>query len=366
MKKLISPLVLATMFSTAALGAPFLAVGDGAELFLTGKIGVRADDNIFLSKVATSDTIFDIVPGAEITFGKDAQLKGAFSVADAISRYSSNSRLNTNLFSTFLKANYDDGKMKMGFNGGYDEQNQNTVDNRGLTRRNVSTVGGNGESEISQLTSVGAAVNYSHTEYKRTGYGTLDDVTIPVNLYYKMSPKTDASFGYQYRDFKTTIGRDSVDNFLNVGARGEFSPLLTGTVRVGYLTRKIDKGGNVNMLGVDGQLNYEITPKSTLQFTASNAPDTSPQGLQQKNLAFGASASIAIDEQWSVNAGANYRAIDYGTRTDHYTEETLGAAYVVNAYVKVVGAYAHRNNSSQLTGSQFTNNVFSLAVSGRY
>jgi hypothetical protein len=366
MKKSFYPVVLAAMFSTAAFGAPFLAVGDGAELFLTGSVGVRSDDNIFLAKIATSDTIYEFIPGAEITFGKDAQFKGALTLADAISRYSSNSKLNTNLFSADLWTKFDDGKTKAGFNAGYDEQNQNTVDNRGLTRRDVASIGANGESEISQVTSVGGGLAYVHTEYKRTGYGTLNDYTLPINLYYKVSPKTDASFGYQYRDFNTTVGKDSTDNFFNVGARGEFSPLLTGQFRIGYLDRKIRNGSSVNMLGLDGMLSYAITPKSTLQFTASNSPDTSPQGLQQKNLALGASVSIVLDEQFSINGGVNYRAIDYGTRTDDYSEETIGGTYLVNAYVRVVGSYVHRNNSSQLTASQFTNNVFSLAISGRY
>ena len=48
--------------------APFLAIGDGAELFATGTLGVRADDNIFLSGKATSDTIFDVNPGLTLDF----------------------------------------------------------------------------------------------------------------------------------------------------------------------------------------------------------------------------------------------------------------------------------------------------------
>jgi len=352
--------------SSAVYAAPFLAIGDGAELFATGTVGVRADDNIFLSNNATSDTIFDIAPGAEITFGKDGQLKGSLTLVDTFSSYSSHSNLNTNLFSGDFRTGYDDGKLKLGFNTGYHELNQNTVDNRGLTRRDVSTIAGNGESEISEITSVAGGVTFTHTRYKRASYGNSDDTTVPLNFYYKMTPKLDVSGGYQYRDYKTTVGRDSTDNYFNVGARGEFTPMLTGQFRVGYLDRKISGANSFNMLGLDGMLSYALTPKSTLQLTASNSPDTSPQGAQQKNLSFGAALNVSLDDQWSVNGGVSYRGIDYGTRTDDYTEGTLGVAYIVNAYVRVVGGYVYRKNSSVLAAGSFTNNVFSLSGNLRY
>ena len=68
MKNLARIALVSAALGTAAQAAPFLAIGDGAELFVTGTLAVRADDNIFLSNKATSDTIFDINPGVEITF----------------------------------------------------------------------------------------------------------------------------------------------------------------------------------------------------------------------------------------------------------------------------------------------------------
>lgn len=351
---------------SAATAAPFLAVGDGAELFVTGTVGIRADDNIFLSNNATSDTIFDIKPGAEITFGKDAQLKGALTLVDAFSNYADNSSLNTNLFSGDFNAAYSDGKLKLGFNTGYHEMNQNTVDNRGLTRRDVFTIGGNGEVEISEITSVAAGVTATHSNYKRTGYADSDDYVVPINFYYKWTPKLDLSAGYQYRNYQPTIGQESTDHFFNVGARGEFTPMLTGEVQVGVTTRKLALSGDETMFGLSAKLNYALTPKTALQLNASNAPDTSPQGAQQKNFSLGGVVSSSISDQWSLRAGLSYRGIDYGTRTDDYVEGELGATYIVNAYVNVIGTYNYRNNSSVLASGEFTNNVFSIAANLRY
>ena len=63
MKKYTRLIIALAALSSVVQAAPFLAIGDGAELFATGTLSVRADDNIFLSSKTTSDTIFDINPG---------------------------------------------------------------------------------------------------------------------------------------------------------------------------------------------------------------------------------------------------------------------------------------------------------------
>ena len=47
-------------------------------------------------------------------------------------------------------------------------------------------------------------------------------------------------------------------------------------------------------------------------------------------------------------------------------EGQLGASYSRNTDVNFTGAYVYRNNSSVLSGSEFTNNVFSVSANLRY
>jgi hypothetical protein len=366
MKNLARIALVSAALGTAANAAPFLAIGDGAELFVTGTLGVRADDNIYNTDNAISDTIFDINPGVEITFGKDAALKGSLTLVDSFANYSDNSNLNTNLFSGDLNAAYDDAKLKLKFNLGYHEQNQNAPDIRGLTRRDQFVTGANAEVEISQITSVSAGVSFDHTNYKRTSYADTDTLTVPLNFYYKWTPKIDLSVGYRFRDYETTIGRDSTDHYFSVGARGEFTPLLTGQISVGYNERDLAGGGSETLPGLEASLTYALTPKTSITVGASNDYGTAPQGAQQKNFSLNGGITTDISSEWKLNAGLSYRAIDYYTRTDDYVEGNVGATYVINTYVKITGAYVYRSNSSDLKGSEFTNNVFSISASLRY
>lgn len=383
MNKTIRYLLITASIAAVAEAAPFLAVGDGAELFATGVAGVRADDNILLGSGQAgspkeSDVIFDLTPGLEFDFGKNAQAQGSITAADAFSLYTDHSKYNTNLASGDFVTKYDDGKTKLGANAGYHELNQNTVDVRGLIRRDVTNAGANGEVKLSEITGIGAGLQYDHENYHPTNYVDSDTFTAPINFYYSWTPKVDLSLGYQYRSYQAKSGSalDSTDNFYNVGARGEFSPKLTGKVAFGITQRRFSGASTVpgtkSLLGVDASLAYELTPKTTIQFGASNDFGTSPQGQQQKNLTLNAMATIRVNEEWSVNGGLSYRGIQYypltsgASRTDDYYEGTLGASYIVNANLRIVGAYVYRTFHSQIAASEFDNNVFSIAANLRY
>jgi polysaccharide biosynthesis protein VpsM len=366
MKYLFRIALVSASLATASHAAPFLAVGDGAELFLTGALAVRVDDNVFLDQSDLDDVIFDITPGLDFTFGKGAQLQGSLAVGVAFANYTDNSKLNTTLFNSSFVSRFDDGKLKLGFNLGYNELNQNAPDIRGLTRRDVFATGGNAEVEISAKSSIGAGVAFNHENYKRASYGDSDSLTVPLNFYYELTPKVDLSLGYRIKDYEVDLGSNSTDHFFSVGARGEFSPKLTGTVAVGVNTRDLSPGGSESLLGLDVSLAYELTPKTSLQAGATNDFGTTPQGQQQKNFSLNAAVMTKLTEEWSLNGGLSYRATNYGTRTDDYWEGNIGGAYIVNASLRMVGTYVHRKYISNISSSEFSNNVFSVAANFRY
>ncbi|MEO6245387.1 MAG: outer membrane beta-barrel protein [Opitutaceae bacterium] len=354
--------------------APFLVIGDGAELFVTGNLGVRADDNIYLARDATSDLIFDLEPGAELAFGKNAQFKGKLALAEAFTSYSDNSALNTNLCAGDFVSRFDDGKLRLGYDLSFRELNQNSFYARpslaglapGLVRRDNFATTASAEAEFSQKTAMAVSVGFTRDNYKQTGYADADNLTVPIDFFYKWTPKTDVSIGYRYRDTQVQIGQDSTEHFFNVGARGEFSPKLIGRFAVGLNRRTLGNGSEANQLGLEAKFAYELTPKTGLEFGASNDFGTSPQGQQLKNKTVNAQITTRFTPEWSVDCRLSWRAIDYGPRTDDYWEGQLGTVFVVSTNVRLVGAYYYRNYSSDVRLNEFRNNVFSVAANFRY
>jgi hypothetical protein len=314
----------------------------------------------------------------ELTFGKNAQLKGSLTLVHEFSNYTDHSNLNTNLFSGRFSSQFDDGKLKLGFNTSFSEINQNTGTSSatgaivtGLIRRDAFAAGSDAEVEISPITKIGGGINFAHDNYKRTGFTDSDVLTVPLNVYYRWTEKTELSFGYRYRDTQLdSAGVDSQDHYVNLGSRGNFTAKLSGKFSIGLNNRSLNGGKDFNQLGFDSSLSYELTPKSKLDFGLSKDYGNSPQGQQQKNLSFNASVTSELSKEWSANAGVTYRAINYfqstPSRTDDFYEFQLGGTYIINENAKIIGGYKFANYTSVLAGSDFKANVFNLAVSLRY
>ncbi len=370
MKKSISILALSLAAATVAFPAPFLAVGDGAELFLTGTLGVRSDNNLFLTNTGeVDDVIIDINPGFELTFGKGSLTQGSVSFTESFARYSQNSGLDTELASLKFNTNYDDGKSKFTTNASYDELNQNTVDVRGnnLARRDVTALGLDAELSASAKSKVGVGVSYENIDYKRAGNRDSTIVAIPVNYYYAVSEKVDLSLGYRYRSTEVAVTPDSKDHTFSVGARGEFSPKTTGSVSVGVGNRSFTgTRGDEDILNLDAGLDIALTAKSSLNLTASNDFGVSGSGEEQKNFSLGAILRGNVSDQLSLNGGVNFRQIDFYTREDSFSELKLGFDYIVSTIVTVQGGLTYQSNDSGSAGGDFKSSVFSLAAKFRY
>jgi len=333
---------------------------------------VQADDNIYLGSSAKSDTIYSFTPGLDLVFGKGSATTGDIYFNEEIRRFSSHTKQDTELASMGAKANYSNGLTKANFNASYAEIAQNQVGatlSSDIARRNVTNLGANTEFSVSQKTKFSVGLTYVKTDYVPTAFTSSDIVSVPLDLYYEANPKLDWSLGYGYRSSKLSgSADDNQDNFFNLGARGEFTPKLSGQVRVGLTQRSFDRAGNQTLFGMQGNLTYQFSEKTSFQLNASNDFANAGTGDSTKNFSLGANASSKLTEEWSVNAGLNWRSIEYPARTDDYVEGTIGATYVYNNNLNFSATYTYRNNSSNKAsaGSEFTNNVFALGASVRY
>jgi hypothetical protein len=363
--------ILSALTCLIAKAAPFMAVGDNAELFVTAAASIQADNNIYLdSNNEKSDTIFSFTPGFDLVFGKGSATTGNLYYREEIRRYSSANAQDTQLANVGANASYSNGVTKADFNASYAEVAQNDNDIRAtgdIVQRQLTNLGAKTEFGISEKTKLSIGIAYAKTNYDVASYTDSSIVTLPVDVYYAANPKLDWSVGYQYRTSDLSgAGRDSSDNFLSIGARGEFTPKLVGQVRVGYTSRSFDVGSSENLFGVDGSLRYLYSEKTTYGMTFGNDFGSSGTGASTKNASFGLTVSNKFTEQWLLNAGLSYRTTKYSTRTDDFTEGQLGVTYVYNNTVNFSASLTLRDNSSDLASAEFTNNVFMFGANVRY
>lgn len=405
MKTSVRLLILSTAFAAGAQAAPFLAVSDNSEVFLTATAGVRQDSNIYLARKAVSDTVWDLDPGLQYVFGNTSAAKGTLNVGENLTAYSSHSNLNSNLLNSSFNIGYEDGKTKASFDAGYVELNQNTfnvnnstnVKSDQLIRRDLTNFDAVGEVAVTEKTSLGAGVDFQRTNYRTVGFSDQDLLSFPINYYYELTPKLDASVGYRYRVMWQQSWVDAVDNFYNVGLRGEITPKLTGHINVGATDRRFTGKlahkynlGSLSLFGVESDLTYAVSPKATLQLSVNNDFDTNAQGQQEKDLSITGGSSIVLTEQWSLNGSVTWRQLHYTNnfdfsnlahpvatdRTDEFWDLEGGVTYKINAIVNVTASVAYRDNASgravnETNGAgrslrSFEQTVWSLAANFRY
>lgn len=348
-----------------------MAVGDGAELFVTAGLQVQADDNIFLDSTnENDDTIISFTPGVDLVFGKGTTTKGNVYYREEFRRYSDNGDQDAELSSVGFRSSTDSGGSKFDFNGSYAQvaQNDNDIRTSGIiVRRDVTNLGASAEFGITGKTSLGIGTTFLATDYDVPSYTDSNVWSLPVDLYYEASEKLDWSVGYRYRSTTQDGGADDfTDHFVNIGARGEFSPKLTGHVRVGYNTRKIDGGGDDSGLGFDSNLTFAASEKTTIELYLSNDYGNSGTGDGTKILRWGARGNSKLSEQWAVSASLGVTSTEYPTRDDDFLDGLVAVTYTHNQFVNFSASIAMRDNSSTSAAAEFDNSVFSFAANVRY
>ncbi|CAM3066549.1 outer membrane beta-barrel protein [Rariglobus hedericola] len=379
MKNIVRNLTILSCVGSSAFAAPFLAIGDNAELFATGEASVAYNDNILLASGVPGspeleDTIFTFVPGFDLQFGKDSLIKGNLIGTATLTSYADNDNLNNQLLAIGGNSTYDNGSLKLGANASFKELDQPTVDvvpNGKLVERHVADVGVNGELAFSEKISAGAGIAYSHVDYKDPAYTEEESYTVPVNIYYELTPKVDVSAGIRYTNTELDNGAEYDAYYYNVGARGSFTPKLSGSFSVGYNTRSVNIGpDDDDSIGADASLAYAYSDKTQFTLAASrNFSNATAGGASYENseITIGASSAITVD--WRLNAALTYRMLDYQnvSRTDDYVQASVGATYLINTHLSTSLTYIFRDNSSDAgAANEFSNNVVSLSISARY
>ena len=348
-----------------------MAVGDNAELFLTGSTEIRFDDNIFLnSRNGQSDMILSFSPGFDLVFGKGSATRGEIYYREEFRRYSTHDGQNTTLSNVGFNSRYDNGKTMLGAVGSYAQvaQSDNNIRASGaIVRRDVSNLNLNAEFGFSERTSFGVALLYDKTNYKPTAFTDSSAWAVPIDMYYEVSPKLALSAGYRYRDTKLSgTAKDSKENFINIGARGEFTPKLTGQVRVGYNQRSFLSHRDQAGLGIDSKLTYSSSDKTNIQLGVSNDFSNSASGENTKVRSYSLSTRSQLSEQWNLGASLTLRSVNYLTSSEDYLVGQVNVSYAYRTYLNFATAYSYSNNDSTLATANFRDNIFSFGANVRY
>ncbi len=372
MRSKIIPFVVLAAFALKAQAA--IELSDGVKVIPTATAGVQFNDNLFLTPSnETNETMWVLAPGVAITSGEGAVNSTRFSYSEQFQLYSDNNDLNTSLSLVDLVSTYDDGKMKIGVNAWFHQANQATRDlsnKTSLINRNLLHAAINDEVEWSEKSSVLVGVTYDKTDYKPANYRDWQWFEIPVKYYWKVQPKLDLSAGVRYRSNKIS-GAGAIDSnelFYSVGARGEITPKLIGEVSVGYVSFDPDAGKSQGSIGLDANFALALTPKSSLNFAASNRYGYGAVGDSYRIASISGGFNTALTTDFTLAGSLAYNQYDYNasTRQDDFWSGNVSATYAINQNLSVNGTYSYSNNDSDLPVATFKNSILALSATFQF
>lgn len=369
-------------FPAVSHAAPAISVGDSLDIFFNGRVGIAYDDNLALDHVnKISDVRFNFVPGVEFAFGR-GHTNADFRILwqEDFVRYSSESRFDVNNSTIVASGAYEGAKFEGSMRIAYLERqsNTNSVNIQGdLIQQDIFNVNLLGEWEITPKSSISVGIDHTDTDYKRFAASIIPDrerTAFPINFYHEMTPKLDFSVGYMYREVSVKAvgnnpGYNADDHRISMGLRGEFNPVLTGKVRVGYLERNFNTAqSSRSTLSASGELTWESSPKTRITTTILSDFGTGGSGetIERRGIDF--NLVYTIDPLWSMNANAGYERASFSVsnRSDDLLNFGVGMSYQPNEYLNVRAGYRYTDNDSSVLASNYSRNLLHLTASLRY
>ena len=358
----------------AVAGAePLLSFGPDVPLFLTATASVRSDDNVLLSpNNKVSDTIYLFAPGVDL-HSNGGQGSAGVTFSEQFSRYVKEKGLNDQLANLSAHIGYQGSETSFTASGSYVQTDQTTTTATNLdqtVKQTIEAVAVGAEGALTAKTRIGMTPSFNRTEFPEVGFTNSDVWTLPVDVYYGVTPKTDVSIGYAYSKTKTQDGLgDSKGNFLNVGARGEFTPKLSGQIRVGVTSQTPEVGQTVRQLGANASLNYAYSPKTTFSLFVNNGFAPSAAGNQTEVLTVGLNGNFELSPAWALVLSAGTSSTKYLTlppRTDHFVDLSAGISYVVTSSLNLQASYLYRKNTSPLEALTFDDSLATFTAACRF
>ncbi len=383
------------MFTPALVHAsPLVSIGDNADLFFNGSSSVRWTSNLFRDEDnEEEDIVFTVQPGFELNVGRGLSAVDLSVVTSyEIRRYDDYDDLDTELFHIAAYGSYKGSRLDVSGRASFDEV-QTTSGNANVDGDLIESEGTagslNGEYRYSPKFSVGSGINYTKTDYKNftESFSDRESLSIPVDIYYELTPKVDLSVGYVYsnQDVDGRVdgagnifdGYDFDSHFFNVGARGQLLPKLGGYLKIGYNYRDsyttaingvdLDQD-STGSFGMDADLTWAATQKLVAKLAMSRDFGASGEGNGTENTSVNTSLSYSMNAYWSASSYLRYtlRDYDFGGREDDQYGFGLRANYTPNRYWAFSGGYAYQENDSNLADQSYDEHRVDVRATLRY
>ncbi len=372
--------------TTALSASPFLSIGNAVDVFFDGAATYRYTTNVFNEPDDQDDHIFILSPGIEAVFGRNSLVTTSLEVRYDIIRYADFSVANAENLNVLLVSSYSGARLSATGTFSFEQRTQNTSALVGglvlndLIDRNILTAGANGSYQVSEKVSTTFGATYQRETFQNfeASFNDRQTFTVPLRVFYKITPKIDLGAGYRYRfsevDQNAAGGGaavDRTDHFFSISSRGEFFPKLTGELDVGIGLRTFDNNTDSETnISVDGGLDYAYSSKLVFGLDVGRDFETGGAGSSIQRTEVGLSSTYAYSSRISAGARLEYQRDNFeeltAPRVDNIYSGSIFATFAYNRYFSFSASYAYQDVNSDAANVSYNAHNFSLSAAVRY
>lgn len=355
---------------------------DYLNVSFDGSSALVWQSNIFYDDQEEEDELMLVMsPGLEANFGSklsafEATLKGNYE----IQRFEELFDLGDEYVHVSAISSYDGARLDLNAAYSFDEE-QTTAGEQGtsgsqfiemdITRAHLLSV-----YVLSPKFSVESGVRYHDREFKeaKDRLADVESYSIPVDIFYELTPKMDLSLGYEYT--LEEVGTSTEDfhrksNFLNLGARGDLFPKLSGFFKIGF--RNVNPEGSTretdSSLGLDADFTHLTTPKLTSELHLHRRFEVGSEAQSVESTGAKLNMEYAISGNYRASAYSDfvYQEFKDGNDGNDFIKRLgIRFSYLPNQYWRFGTGYAYVENDSNRLEQGYENHIIDLSASLRY
>lgn len=282
------------------------------------------------------------------------------------------------------------GKLALNFPGGLSvavkEDFAHTTDPPGteLTGRiksTTNTFSPSVEYSLARRFAIGADYTWTHVDFETSAVEALDrdEHTWGLTGFWKVAPKTDLllNASYGFKDFDSASQRN-VDRFIVVtGVRGEITPRLVSTFRIGFENREPRKDDFTPYRGLVASGDWVWTPTNRTRLTLVTERYVA-ESIFATNFWYLANMVTLMAEQKFTPKLTGTARLFGGTneypdktakvngvqawRSDEILGASLGIDYQIQRWLGIGADYTHTRRYSNFNNVQFKNDIVGAKV----
>jgi hypothetical protein len=366
--------LLASLSFSAGQSDTSVRFGETGELGFLFRGSGTYDSNLTLSEDdRESGTYVTLTPGVNVTLGDnvtpfDLNFTGTYSLV----RYTDKTRYNTHLWNLNGRGAYSLARTDISLTGSYREIQANQPDVEAIDDIVVTKTARGGLNALYQLSpkfNFGAGGSAEHKTYDGGNNLTRNIYTVPVDVFYALTPKLQTTGGFRYRDTVVDGGVDTKDYFFNGGITGQLTPKLRSRVRLGYQLREFnDSQSNKGSFSILSNSTYDATRRDQIGLQFNRDFATSGAGQSINKTSGGLTYRHEFPWELTVSTGVTLQYNDYvdDPRDDTNVSGRVGLEYAINRYASANVMYSYRNNNSNQDGSSYHANMIRIGAGLRY